>query len=342
MTSPDHPDNSRTYEAAAPVLMGIGLILSLQLHLLPALLAGLLVYALVHVLAARLVRLTDRPGRAKLAVVALLATLVVTAVVTFSVLGTAFFRGEHGSLAVLLQKMAEIIEGSRDKLPDWAQEWLPPADGNQLKAGIVAWLREHANEVKVMGGEAGRVLVHALVGMVIGALVALREAQAAARSGPLSAALVRSASRLGQAFHRIVFAQVRISALNATLTAIYLLVALPLFGVHLALAKTMIAITFLVGLLPVLGNLVSNTVIVVISLSHSLPVAVASFAFLVVVHKLEYFVNARIVGSQIDAQAWELLLAMLVMEAAFGVAGVISAPVFYAYAKSELKARRMI
>jgi len=60
------------------------------------------------------------------------------------------------------------------------------------------------------------------------------------------------------------------------------------------------------------------------------------------VHKLEYFINARIVGSRINAAAWELLLAMLVMEAAFGLPGVIAAPVFYAYAKAELVARKLV
>jgi predicted PurR-regulated permease PerM len=61
-----------------------------------------------------------------------------------------------------------------------------------------------------------------------------------------------------------------------------------------------------------------------------------------VIHKLEYFVNARIIGTQIRSRAWELLIAMLVMEAAFGVAGVIAAPIFYAYLKDELKSRGMI
>jgi len=35
--------------------------------------------------------------------------------------------------------------------------------------------------------------------------------------------------------------------------------------------------------------------------------------------------------------AWELLVAMLVMEAAFGLPGLIAAPIFYAYLKTELK-----
>ena len=37
-----------------------------------------------------------------------------------------------------------------------------------------------------------------------------------------------------------------------------------------------------------------------------------------------------------------LLLAILVMEAAFGLPGVVAAPVFYAYVKAELTARGWI
>lgn len=95
-------------------------------------------------------------------------------------------------------------------------------------------------------------------------------------------------------------------------------------------------ITFLAGLLPVVGNVISNTVITIVALSVSFYVAVAALLFLVVIHKLEYFLNARIVGGEIRAHAWELLLAMLVMEAAFGLSGLVAAPVFYAYVKREL------
>ena len=115
--------------------------------------------------------------------------------------------------------------------------------------------------------------------------------------------------------------QLWISLLNTTFTAIYLVIGLHLFGVHLPLTKTMIAITFIVGLLPIIGNLTSNTIVVVVSLAHSPAVAVASLVFLVVIHKLEYFLGARIVGSRIKSQIWELLIAMMVMEALFGVPG---------------------
>jgi predicted PurR-regulated permease PerM len=139
-----------------------------------------------------------------------------------------------------------------------------------------------------------------------------------------------------------VFAQVRISAVNTILTGLYLFVVLRLAGVHLPLAKTVLVIAFLVGLLPVVGNLVSNTIIVILSLNVSLSVAIASLIFLVVIHKLEYFLNAHMIGTQVHAYAWELLLAMLVMEAAFGIPGLIAAPIYYAYLKSELVSRGLV
>jgi predicted PurR-regulated permease PerM len=144
------------------------------------------------------------------------------------------------------------------------------------------------------------------------------------------------------AFRQIVFAQVRIAAINAAFTGIFLTVALPMAGIHLPFVKTMIVVTFVAGLLPVIGNLISNTVIVIVSLSHSLGIALVSLLFLVVIHKLEYFLNAKIIGTQINARAWELLTAMLAMEALFGIPGVIAAPVFYAYVKTELSAAGMV
>lgn len=324
-------------EIAALIFMATALPAVIHLHLLPGLLAGLLVYELVHLAAPHLFG-ANHPGRAKIVVLTLMLTLIILLIggaITATVL---FLRSDSGSLSVLLEKMAEILDKARDTLPASMQEWIP-LDTSDLKDHLVAWLREHAAEVKTISSEAGHGLVYALIGMVIGALVSLREVHPGKIAGPLARALLQCTARLGEAFRRVVFAQVRISALNTVLTAIYLIVVLPMFGVHLPLTKTLILLTFLAGMLPVLGNLISNSIIVVISLSYSLPAAMGSLAFLVIIHKFEYFMNARIVGSQIHASAWELLLAMVVMEAAFGLPGVIAAPVFYAYLKSELTGR---
>ena len=337
---PNVPDSTVLRHAiAAWLIAGFLLLFALRFHLLPGLLAGLLVFELVHIIAPQL-RLVHA-GAGKVAAVALLAMLIVAMLMLLFFGAMAFFRSDAGSLPALLQKMAEIIEGSRGNLPDWVVGSLP-ADADSLKNTIVTWLRGHAGDVELVGREAGRTVVHILIGMVIGAMVSLREARPGEGHGPLAHALVERAARLGEAFRRVVFAQVRIAALNTLFTVIYLVAVLPMLGVHLPLTKTMIAITFVAGLLPVLGNLISNTVIVVVSLSASPSAALGSLVFLVLVHKLEYFLNARIVGVQIRASAWELLLAMLVMEAAFGIPGLVAAPIYYAYLKDELAARRLI
>ena len=48
------------------------------------------------------------------------------------------------------------------------------------------------------------------------------------------------------------------------------------------------------------------------------------------------------IGTKIQAHAWELLLAMLVMDAAFGLPGLVAAPIYYAYIKDELVSHRLV
>lgn len=327
-------------EIAAWLVAAAVLITVLALHLLPALLAGLLVFELVHVISPWIAR--RLPGqRAKLIAVALLSFTIVSLLILASVGLVAFFRSDAGSLSMLFAKMAQILEDSRQLLPAWVIDRLP-ADAEAFKLSAAQWLRTHAGELQLAGKEAGRLAAHILVGMVIGGMVALREVVPMNNYRPFARALAERVGRLGLAFRRVVFAQVRIAALNAAFTAIYLVLILPLAGVHLPLTKTLIGVTFIAGLLPVAGNLISNTAIVVVSLSHSLGVAIGSLVFLIVMHKAEYFLNARIVGSQIRARAWELLAAMLLMEAAFGLVGVVAAPIYYAYLKDELSARGLV
>ncbi len=321
-------------QQASWLLMAAALVLVIKLHLLPALLAGLLVYELVH-LGAPLLGRRLSSGRAKQVMVLLLAMAVIGGVTLAIVLTLTFLRSDAGSLATLAQKMAEILENSRRQLPAWLVEAIPDSVEG-LKAALVHWLRTHAGTVQLVGKDAVVTAAHVLVGLIVGGMLALREVCTQTPSKALAAALSERARRLAEAFRRIVFAQVRISAINTLFTGVYLVVVLPLFGVHLPLTKTMVVLTFLAGLLPVVGNLISNAIIVVVSLAHSPQTAAASLGFLVIVHKLEYFLNARIVGSRISAQAWELLLAMLVMEAAFGLPGIVAAPIFYAYLKQEL------
>lgn len=320
---------------------GLALMLILLLHLLPALLAGLLVYELVHLLAPRLKVVRIHQQRGKLVAVLVLA-LTIALLLTLAIIGlVAFFHSEAGSLPLLLKKIADIIESWRTILPPWIVERFPD-DVHALQAEVAQWLRQHAGELQHAGAALGRVIAYILLGVGIGALVSLYNVQPLEALGPFAQSLQERTRRLGDAFRRVVFAQVRIAALNTLLTALYLVVGLRMFGVHLPLTKIIIAITFFGGLLPILGNLLSSTIIVIVSLSVSPSLGITSFVFLVVIHKLEYFLNAHIVGTQVQAHAWELLIAMLVLEAAFGMPGVIAAPIYYAYLKDELSSQHLV
>ena len=329
------------YEMAAWILAGLALVGVLQLGLLAALLAGLLVFELVDMAAAKLATLGISRVNGKIAALVLVAVITITAV-TLSMLGLfTLLVGRSESVEVLLRKMADVIDAASMHYPSWMRAYLP-ANADELDTLASAWLREHARDLQAAGTSFGRTLLHILVGMIIGGIAVIGKVTPDRPLGPLARALAERGAHLGAAFRRVVFAQVRISALNTTLTAIYLVGVLPALGVQLPLTKTMIALTFIAGLLPVLGNLISNTVIVVVSLSASAYAAMGSLVFLVLIHKLEYFVNARIIGTQIKARAWEMLIAMLVMDAAFGIPGVIAAPIYYAYLKDELATRHLI
>src|SRR5262249_50681966 len=112
---PSAASTSLRYAIAAWVIAALALLLVIDLLLLPALLAGLLVYELVHIIAPRLPLI--RGARGKLAAVGLLAAAIIAALVGAAIGIVAFVQSDAGSLPRLMQKMAEIIEGARGKLP---------------------------------------------------------------------------------------------------------------------------------------------------------------------------------------------------------------------------------
>jgi predicted PurR-regulated permease PerM len=325
---------------AAHLLAAAALLLILVLHQLPTLFAGLLVFALVDALAPGLQR--HVPGvHAHRLVVAVLATLVV-GILTLSIAAAiAYLHSENGNPALFFERMTPLIERARTQLPAFVVDRLPD-NSAEVRTAVMDWSRTHTVQLQLAGRHTVRMILQLLVGIVLGAMLALYSARARPAGGPLTVVLKARCVNLVVAFRDIVFAQAKISGLNTLFTGAFLLIGLPLFGISLPLAKTLVVVTFVVGLLPVIGNLISNALIVVAALSISMLVALTALAFLIVIHKLEYFLSARIIGRQIQACAWELLIAMLVMEALFGSAGLIAAPIYYAYMKRELFASGLI
>ena len=326
-------------EIGSYALVVLGMWAVLHYKLLGALLGGMLVYQLVHTIAPAIER--HMPShRARWVAVVVIAGVVVGGLASLSIGVTEHFAHTVPNIQSLLDQVMQIVAQARARAPGWLSAMLP-GDVSEMKQKAGMLVHTHMSQLQQGGKNVARGFGHVLFGMIIGALVAITGERHVQRM-PLAKAFVQRTGRFAEAFRRIVFAQIKISAINAVFTALYLLIALPIFHQRLPLSKTLVLVTFITGLLPVIGNLLSNTLIVAISLAVSLPTAIASFVFLVLIHKFEYFLNARIIGGQIEARAWELLLAMLVMEAAFGVPGVIAAPIFYAYIKRELIYLRLI
>lgn len=334
------PDRTLSFpERTSFVLAGALLLAVFLLHLVPALLAGFLTSLLLRGMARRLHGERISHGLARALAAALLGLVAGGVVAAAFLLLQGFLRGRFGDLPGVLESMGDSLAKLRTSLES-AGVPLPATSSDGSTAAVAGWLREHAGELRHAGTAGVRGLVHALLGAILGVLVFFRTPGAS--HGPLATALGERVRRFDDAFRAVARAQVGISAVNTVLTAAFLFAGLPLFGLRLPLAGTLVAITFVCGLIPVAGNLVSNSVVVLVALGVSPWAAVASLVFLVVVHKLEYVLNARIVGGRIGAAAWETLAAIVVFEAAFGVPGVVLAPVVWAFAKSELVERGLV
>ena len=325
-------------ERSSELLAAAGLLCVLVFHLVPVLVAAFLAHMILHGVARRLRGRRLSHGAARALAASLLGLAAAGLVAGAALLLHGFVRGRLGDLPGLLVSVGETLRKLLASLEGLGLSLPAPSGAEEAAKG--EWLAKHGTELRHAGAIGLRGLVHVLAGAVVGVLVFFRAPTSI--ETPLGAALLRRISRFDVAFRSVARAQIEISAVNTSLTAFYLLVVLPIFGVHVPLTGTLVALTFLCGLLPIIGNLISNAFVVLLSLGVSPWAAVSSVVFLVVIHKLEYLLNARIVGARIGAAAWETLVAMIVFEAVFGVPGLVLAPVVYAWTKAELVDRGLV
>jgi len=358
---PPYPPVTRSIQIASYLLMGGTLLLVMLRGLLPGLLCVCLGFLLTrwltrcfHALPAllaqlaeytqkplpthlpRLARLPVRASTLAAAVVMLLPLLCMALALSHS---RSYLGDAPQQYRELLHYLARTVLELREKLPPDIAAQLPDGAA-EIQYTIAAYLAAKSGALAV----AGRVwlggLLHVYVGMIIGALAAVRSP--AGTCGPLAQVLALRVTRMGDAFRQIVAAQFWIAVFNTTLTALFLLLLLPLWHARLPYTPLLITLTFVAGLVPIVGNLLCNAVLTLVGLSVSPTAAVACLVFLVLIHKAEYVINAKVVGTRTHIGVWELLSVMFVAEAVFGPAGLVAAPLFYAYLKKELAAERLV
>jgi predicted PurR-regulated permease PerM len=265
-------------------------------------------------------------------------------VVIFIILVAAFAYGLGYVINKAVRVLPEVAENAIPSLIQWAQQHqieLPFTDYDSLKDVALDTVRSQAHNLAgvaniARGATSQFVLV--LVAMVVAVGLFLNpriELDGDKQAVPNNlysvscAAIAQRFTAFYQSFAMVMGAQVIISAINTVFTAIFVL------SVRLPYAVVIIGTTFLCGLLPIVGNLISNCIVLGIAITVSPKIAIAALVFLIVIHKLEYFLNSKIVGERIRNPFWLTLLALIVGERLMGVAGMILAPVVLNYLKME-------
>ena len=139
---------------------------------------------------------------------------------------------------------------------------------------------------------------------------------------------------LYDSFSRVIGAQIVISSINTALTAIFLLIC------GYRYTALLLSMVFLCGLIPIAGNLISNTMVVGVGFILSPRMGIIALIFLVSIHKLEYVLNSKIIGKRIDSPMWLTLIGLVVGERLMGITGMVLAPVLLNYIKLEANGNR--
>lgn len=222
----------------------------------------------------------------------------------------------------------------------------PPSSSHQMR-NLRKWALEEAQNKLAEISNYVRAAVFQVVYLVIGLVIALSlflNARLNLDHDPdisrhsLYATSMRELAVRVRTFYRsftqVMGAQILISAINTGATGLFL------FGMDFPYAAVLTILTFLCGLLPIVGNLISNTVIAGVGFSISPKMALVALAFLIVVHKLEYFLNSKIIGDRIKNPMWMTLIGLLVGEKLMGIPGMILAPIVLHYVKIEASQNR--
>jgi predicted PurR-regulated permease PerM len=240
--------------------------------------------------------------------------------------------------SVAFPKLAETTIPVILEYADRHKVELPFTDLPSLKLLVMAEVKSRLAALPAYARVAAFQLVYFIIGIVIAVSLFLNSKLGlegdpdVGRNSGYARTMHELSDRVAtfyRSFTQVMGAQIVISAINSVLTGAFLVVA----GFPNAWLLTIL--TFLCGLLPIVGNLLSNTIITGIALARSPQMAVVSLTFLVVVHKLEYFLNSKIIGNRIRNPMWMTLIGLLVGEKLMGIPGMILAPVVLYYVKVE-------
>jgi len=295
------------------------------LRLGPVILAGLFSYMILDLTYRLFVRRLDPVLSRWLA----LAVFLVAAI-SISAMFARFIRQT-------IHTLPQIAAAAIPKLIVLSESYgveLPFENVYELREIVIREIKDNAESITKASGILTIGFFHIIIAIFIAILAFFSGPQEDYETNLFDAVRREFGARLRTfllSFEKVLGAQVVISAVNTILTAIFLCtMGFP----HIPF---LLLATFILGALPIIGNILSNTIIVGTALTMSARHAAFALGFLILIHKGEYFLNSRVVGSSINAPMWQTLLAILIGDLVMGVPGIILAPALLHYAKEELR-----
>lgn len=331
-------------------LINLGLALSLSLiaimfHLIPALIAGLTTYTLVQGVENMLLTKLNLGKKSKLIATVFISALIVFVLIFASMSLFSWIQTVISDPNAVIKSVQEIIQKTLSDLPPSVSKYIP-SNVQDIQNSLLEFAKVHIATFQMIGKGTAHNIITILLGMIIGVFIAYSinkdSRNMDVTEKPFTKDFFATVQSFALAFKHVAVAQVAISIFNTILTSLLLLAVFPLFGIHVPFVKSLIIGTFLFGLIPILGNIIVNCIVVLAALSVSIAAGTGALVFLIVIHKVEYFLNAKIVGGSVNATSYELLIVMVLFESIFGLAGLVIAPILYAFLKSSLKRLEVI
>lgn len=238
-------------------------------------------------------------------------------------------------------RLAKVVVETRETLPQriatlrehpWyaaLQEHLPDSDDLAKSA------EHYAQDVAKSAAAIGRVFLSALIGLILAIVYFLDEERIRAFRDKLSprtlfGTLVRWGEHLAESVSLTVQVQLVVAGCNAVLTLpVLLLLGVP----HV---PALMLLIFVSGLIPVVGNLISGAVLVLLAFQVKGWFGVGLFVGLTfVLHKIEsYYLNPRLTARHVALPGFVLILSLIAWEHLLGFAGLfVSFPVLFLVGK---------
>jgi predicted PurR-regulated permease PerM len=267
-------------------------------------------------------------------------------IVLFAILSVILFYLFIHFLGEAISAIPQTAEKAIPVIVDFANKRgfeVPFSDPGSLKSFVVEEVQTQLLHIAKFAQVFTKEFVYVIIGLVVTCglffqtEIDLGRDSYSIRNNTYSvftSALARRFARFFNSFHTVMGAQVLISAVNTFFTGLFLVV-LYLIGSPMPFSFVIVVVTFLCGLLPIIGNLISNTIIFFIGVSQSVQLGVIALSYLIILHKFEYFLNSKIIGGKIKNPMWLTLIGLLVGERLGGVPGMILAPVILHYCKME-------